>query len=106
MSQTNNEAAVVTFHPTALDAAGRPIYKVGKQLRKSVRVSGDPVAEVRWSRSREGWIWTLCQSGKVVRRGWPTKSRDQRNPLMMAAARELHAEAIAPAVDAEAAVTA
>jgi hypothetical protein len=41
-----------------------------------------------------------------VRRGWPTKTRDQRNPLMMAAARELHAEAIAPAVDAEAAVTA
>jgi len=90
MSQNENvKVAAVSFHPVAFDASGQPIYRVGKQLRKKVAVDGTVVAELRWSKTKAGWTWALAQAGKIVRAGAPTKSRDQRDPTMMAAARAL-----------------
>jgi len=92
MSQSEQVVAAVTFHPVAEDAAGRPIYRVGKQLRKRVAVSGTVVAEIRWTKSKAGWQWSLVRGGKKVAEGFPAAKRDQRAPAMMAAARALAVE--------------
>jgi hypothetical protein len=86
-------APAVTFTPLRLTADGAPQYKFGKQLRKSVLVNGDPVAEVRWTKGKGGWQWALVTGGRKMAEGFPTAKRDQRCPSLLTAARALAAPA-------------
>jgi len=98
--QTSTTEQAISFHPTALDAAGKPIYRVGNQLRKFARVGDITVGELRWSKSKTG-IWTLKlhRSGKTQFELELGRKRDQRDPRMMALLRE---QATAMAAEAKA----
>jgi len=106
--QTQTAPEAVTFHPLSYDAAGRPVYKHGNQLRKIARVGDLNVGELRWSKSKSGiWSLKLHRSGKTQFEIVLGRKRDQRDPRMMAALRaqatELRAEALAAAAPAPAA---
>jgi hypothetical protein len=83
----------VTFKPLVVEN-GLPKYKFGRQLRKMALVAGDVVAEVRWTKDKDGhWTTALVRGGKKVWDGGPSPKRDQRDVVLLAAVRDLAAAA-------------
>jgi hypothetical protein len=91
--------ASVHFHPVALDADGRPRYRIGNQLRKLAMANDTQLGELRWSRTKKGiWTVSLAVSGKIVQSVELGKKRDLRDPRMMTMLRSQYRSLIETAI--------